>query len=59
MKSPTAVECIEDLELLQEDLLEPLQSQAYQITDPSCHLALHNTAGVLAARCSPWERYEP
>ena len=32
MKSLTAVEFVEDLALLQEGLVEPLQAQAYQLT---------------------------
>ena len=59
MKSLVTVECAEDLALLQEGLVEPLQTQAYQLTNPSCHLALHDTAGVLVARCSLWERNDP
>ena len=59
MKSLTTVKCIEDLALLREGMVEPLQAQAYQLTNPSCHLALHDSAGVLVARCSLWERYDP
>ena len=44
MKSLTTVECVEDLALLQEGLVEPLQAQAYQLTNLSCHSALHDTA---------------
>ena len=56
MNSLITVECVEDLALLQEGLVEPLQAQSYQLTKPSCHLALHDAAGVLVARCSLWER---
>ena len=51
MKSLTTVKYVEDLALLQEGLVEPLQAQAYQITNPSCHLALLDTVDVLVARC--------
>ena len=56
MNSLSTVKCVEDLALLHEGLVEPLPAQAYQLTNPSCHLALHDTAGVLVARCSLWER---
>ncbi len=58
MYSLTTVDRVEDLSLLQEGLVEPLQAQAYQLTNPSCHLALHDAAGVLIARCSLWDRHD-
>ena len=52
----TIVERVEDLSSLRTGLVEPLRAQDYRLTCPSCHLALHDSEGVLIARCSLWQR---
>ncbi len=54
----TTVNCLEDLTLLKKGLVEPLQAQTYQLTNPSSHLVLHDSTGELIARCSLWDRYD-
>lgn len=56
MNSLTIVKCIEDLALLRTGSVEPLRTEEFELTKPSCHLALHDAAGVLVARCSLWVR---
>ncbi len=58
MNSLTVVEHAKDVVLQRTGLVEPLRSQEFELTGPSCHLALRDATGVLVARCSLWERID-
>lgn len=59
MNTLTIVKSVEDLASLRAGPVELLEPQSFQFTNPTCHLALHDTTGALVARCSLWERRDP